>query len=117
MVLVAVVALVVICVLIMVVFCVCTGPRVENFQSLDPRKREKLEERFLGVRSSSNPAGGNGGAGNNLALPVANSAQSCNLMAAHVQHPSPSNVNAATAPPAAPPFNNYSNTNSHGERH
>ena len=36
---------------------------MDNFQSLDPRKQELLEARFLGMRSSSNPAGG---ATNNL---------------------------------------------------
>lgn len=44
-------------------FDLLAGPRVDNFQSLDPRKQELLEARFLGMRSSSNPAGG---ATNNL---------------------------------------------------
>ena len=114
--------------LMLIFFCCCTGPRVDNFQTLDPRKQELLEARFLGMRSSSNPAGGSGGAvSSNLpSLPIANSTPSCNLMAAHVQQqPSPSNLNAnatasagaATSPicsVATAPFSNYSATNSHG---
>lgn len=29
---------------------------MDNFQTLDPRKQELLEARFLGMRSTSNPA-------------------------------------------------------------
>ena len=89
------------------------GPRVDNFQTLDPRKQELLEARFLGMRSSSNPAGGST-VSNNLPLPIANSTQSCNLMASQVQQPSPSSLNASPAVCAVPFTSTYSTPNNHG---
>ena len=83
-----------------------TGPRVDNFQTLDPRKQELLEARFLGMRSTSNPAGGSGG--NNLQPSSSHSVPPvCNLMATQVhqqqqqQQPSPSSLNASVAAAAA----------------
>lgn len=86
---------------------------MDNFQTLDPRKQELLEARFLGMRSSSNPAGGST-VSNNLPLPITNSTQSCNLMASQVQQPSPSNLNTSPAVCAVPFASTYSAPNNHG---
>lgn len=75
---------------------------MDNFQTLDPRKQELLEARFLGMRSTSNPAGGSGGpamssGGTSHSVPPA-----CNMMATSQLHqqqqqPSPSSLNASLA--------------------
>jgi len=99
----------------------CAGPRVDNFQALDPRKQELLEARFLGMRSTSNPAGGSGAtlqhqqhaatmAGSHSAGPppgchVMTAAATNQLVQQSLQQPSPSSLlNAsANAPPPLPP--------------
>ena len=124
------------------VFAPFAGPRVDNFQTLDPRKQELLEARFLGMRSTSNPAGGSsgggggGGSGGNLLqatatlqqhqqqqpVVVAHSVPACNVMAAQAhqpmqpQQPSPSSLNASAAPQFTASYMNPT-TNNHGELH
>ncbi len=104
-----------------IVVPLCAGPRVDNFQALDPRKQELLEARFLGMRSTSNPAGGSGAtlqhqqhaatmAGSHSAGPppgchVMTAAATNQLVQQSLQQPSPSSLlNAsANAPPPLPP--------------
>lgn len=95
-----------------------SGPRVDNFQTLDPRKQELLEARFLGMRSTSNPAGGSGAtlqhqqlqqhaatmAGSHSAGPptgchVMTTATTNQLVQHSLQQPSPSSLLNANAPP------------------
>lgn len=97
---------------------ICAGPRVDNFQTLDPRKQELLEARFLGMRSTSNPAGGSGAtlqhqqlqqhaatmAGSHSAGPptgchVMTTATTNQLVQHSLQQPSPSSLLNANAPP------------------
>ena len=118
------------------------GPRVDNFQTLDPRKQELLEARFLGMRSTSNPAGtGSGGGGNsnnsnNLLQAAASSLQhhqssmvqsaSCNnlmtgtspqVQQQHQHQPSPSSgLNASGGPPTQfAPASYSAPASNHGE--
>lgn len=76
------------------------GPRVDNFQALDPRKQELLEARFLGMRSASNPAGAGSSSGGGLVQPTP-----------PVQHQQTSPSSAAQFPSAAAypaaPLNNH----------
>lgn len=101
----------------------CAGPRVDNFQALDPRKQELLEARFLGMRSTSNPAGGSGAtlqhqqlqqhaatmAGSHSAGPppgchVMTAAATNQLVQQSLQQPSPSSLlNASANAPPLPP--------------
>ncbi|XP_059351937.1 serine/threonine-protein kinase tousled-like 2 isoform X3 [Daphnia carinata] len=102
---------------------IMSGPRVDNFQTLDPRKQELLEARFLGMRSTSNPAGGSGAtlqhqqlqqhaaaamAGSHSAGPptachVMTTATTNQLVQHSLQQPSPSSLLNANAPPPPPP--------------
>jgi hypothetical protein len=97
---------------------------VDNFQALDPRKQELLEARFLGMRSTSNPAGGSGAtlqhqqlqqhaatmAGSHSAGPppgchVMTTAATNQLVQQSLQQPSPSsllNASANATPPLPP---------------
>ncbi|XP_046456744.1 serine/threonine-protein kinase tousled-like 2 isoform X5 [Daphnia pulex] len=102
---------------------IMSGPRVDNFQALDPRKQELLEARFLGMRSTSNPAGGSGAtlqhqqlqqhaatmAGSHSAGPppgchVMTAAATNQLVQQSLQQPSPSSLlNASANAPPLPP--------------
>ena len=111
---------------------------MDNFQTLDPRKQELLEARFLGMRSTSNPAGtGSGGGGggnsnnsNNLLQAAASSLQqhhqsmvpnACNnlMVTSQVQQqqqPSPSSsLNASGVPPTQFPTTYSAPASNHGE--
>ena len=109
-----------VCVVLLQKYCcsICAGPRVDNFQALDPRKQELLEARFLGMRSTSNPAGGSGAtlqhqqlqqhaatmAGSHSAGPppgchVMTTAATNQLVQQSLQQPSPSSLLNANAPP------------------
>lgn len=114
-----------VCVVLLQKYCcsICAGPRVDNFQALDPRKQELLEARFLGMRSTSNPAGGSGAtlqhqqlqqhaatmAGSHSAGPppgchVMTTAATNQLVQQSLQQPSPSSLlNANAPPPPLPP--------------